>query len=745
MDIQLSREKIINTSFKCKFLAFIALIISAPMVNRTPGFVEKILVFLTKNKQMATMEEAENARNSICVVSKKCRNQDRCIKRSIASFVMLWLQGRKASWCTGYALAPFRAHAWIEVGGVPVNENDEVKSYERVIKTPDVETVSVTAKKESEKRVDEAEVIDVERKAKLRELFSYVAEKKKLFAAVVICGLISSVFTLMQPELIGGIIEKADGSLLENTSFMILVGVVIGSTLLMTVQYYMLQKISEDAIYKSRCELISHILRMPILNYSKWSSGDLLSRLSGDAAKLRVGIIQITVTLSSSLLLAVGSIIALFIKDFSLSLITVCAMAVTFVLIIVMSVVVQKASYNAQKSMGKLSATVNGSLLGIRTIRSTNETNNEIEKSVREASRLRDFGLKLAKYQAFMTPISNLGLQICGMIVIGIGGYRVSQGQMTIAELTSFVLLMYIAIEPIQQIFSAISSAADSLGSLSRIKEVTELPVENQYDIVSSEKKCVNNKAICFSNVTFSYEKYVLGSTNEEKDEDIVLRDVSFSIDHGECVAIVGPSGAGKSTVLQLIERFYELNSGTIYVNGYDYHIMSREELRSHITYIEQNSPMISGTLLDNLRLGNSGVTENECLEALRMVNLSYLAERDEKGLLTRIDEGGTILSGGEKQRIAMARAILSDSDIILLDELTSNLDSINEKVITEIIDNMRGKKTIIMVAHRLSTTMSADKIYVLEHGRIVGCGTHSELVETVPLYRELAKEQHLV
>lgn len=409
-----------------------------------------------------------------------------------------------------------------------------------------------------------------------------------------------------------------------------------------------------------------------------------------------------------------------------------------------MSGIIQKASYRAQKSLGHLSSAVGRSILGIRTIRAANETGNEIEKAVGEADHLKNLCLRLAKHQAVMTPVSNLGLQICGIVVIGIGGYRVSSGTMTIAELTSFVLLLYIAFAPFQQIFNAFSSIADALGSYARIKEITELPLESQYDILSEDRKPETDSAVAFRNVTFSYASYVLGQENPEFDENIILRDVSFTIPRGASIAIVGPSGAGKSTVLQLIERFYELNKGTILVNGVDYHFLSREHLRNQIAYVEQNAPLLSGTFYDNLKIGNPEATEEECLHALEKVNLSYLVERSRDGLHQVIDETGSGLSGGEKQRIAMARALLSKANIILLDELTSNLDSINEKIIKNVVDELHGKKTVIMVAHRLSTTVNADSIYVLEHGRIVGKGTHQELLQTVPLYRELAKEQLL-
>ncbi|XVG95396.1 ABC transporter ATP-binding protein [Eubacteriales bacterium KG125] len=322
-----------------------------------------------------------------------------------------------------------------------------------------------------------------------------------------------------------------------------------------------------------------------------------------------------------------------------------------------------------------------------------------------------------------------------------------ANGAMSIANLTSFILLLYIAITPIQQIFSAMSTVAESLGAMGRIKEIMELPLENQYDIIKSNitKNKLNSEIISFNNVTFSYDKYILGKSEDDQEIEPILKDICFSINKGECVSIVGPSGAGKSRILQLMERFYELKRGNIYIEGIDYQLVSREEIRSKIAYVEQNAPLIYGTIYENLLLGNNNVTRESCEEALKKANLEYLISRNKLGLDAPVGENGISLSGGERQRLAMARAILSDAEIVLLDELTSNLDSINEKILKGVVNEIRGKKTVIIVAHRLSTVLDSDIIYVLEHGRIVGKGTHDELLNTIPLYKELAKEQMLI
>ncbi|MDD7184037.1 MULTISPECIES: lasso peptide biosynthesis B2 protein [Bacillota] len=749
MDIQLAKETIKPISFKNRFYAKIAVLLSFPLIFLSPQSIEKMLNFLGKNKKIATYEQVALARNSVCLVSKKCRNQDRCIKRSLATFIMIVLQGKKCSWCTGYAMDPFRAHAWVEVGNMPVGEIDEIKKYEITIKTEDFK---IDDKDEIDEGVLKAKksneiITDKSRNGRLRDLFNLISDRKKELISIMILGVLSSILTLIQPNLVSKIIANGDFDFVRNFELHMLIVIIIASTLLTTFQYYILQKISEQAIYKARKGLIRNILRLPIASYSNWSSGDLLSRISSDTSKLRVGIVQLSVSITSGVFLVIGAVVGLMIKDFSLFLITLISILISFIFITFMSGLIQKSSYSAQKSLGVLTSIINRDLLGIRTIRSTNETENEIKKAVNETDKIKFLGLKLAKFQSIMTPMSNLGLQLCGLIVIGIGGYKVANGTMSIADLTSFILLLYIAISPIQQIFAAMSSVADSLGAMGRIKEIMELPLENQYDIIKQRinRDELDEKIITFNNVTFSYDKYVLGEAEDDKDIEPILKDICFSVNKGECVSIVGPSGAGKSTILQLMERFYELKQGNIYLNGINYQSISREEIRSKIAYVEQNAPLIYGTIYENLKLGNADVDRADCEYALKRVNLEYLLNRSKLGLDTIVGENGIGFSGGERQRLAMARALLSNAEIVLLDELTSNLDSINEKILKGVINELRGKKTIIIVAHRLSTVIDSDVIYVLEHGRIVGKGTHNELLATIPLYRELAKEQMVI
>ncbi len=220
---------------------------------------------------------------------------------------------------------------------------------------------------------------------------------------------------------------------------------------------------------------------------------------------------------------------------------------------------------------------------------------------------------------------------------------------------------------------------------------------------------------------------------------------MSFRVPRGARVALVGPSGAGKSTTLALIERFYDPTAGSILLDGVDLRGIDRTRLRAQLGYVEQDAPTLAGTIADNLRLASPSASDEECVRVLRAVNLGEVLERSHLGLDAPVGEAGVMLSGGERQRLAIARALLAAPPILLLDESTSSLDGLNEQRMREAIDAVAAGRTLVVIAHRLSTVVDSDLIVVMDHGRVVGQGTHSELVETVPLYRDLAKHQLLV
>ncbi|HET6533294.1 MAG TPA: ABC transporter ATP-binding protein, partial [Actinoplanes sp.] len=340
--------------------------------------------------------------------------------------------------------------------------------------------------------------------------------------------------------------------------------------------------------------------------------------------------------------------------------------------------------------------------------------------------------------EALVGPVAVTATQGAFLLVLGVGGARVAAGAITVGDLVAFILFLFFLVLPLGQAVHAYTQLQTGLGALQRIEEILALPDETAGDRPAAPVRPAGNgqvaPAVAMENVTFAYPG-----------GEPVLREVSFTVPRGSRVALVGPSGAGKSTVLALIERFYEATGGRIRVDGTDLRDLPRDALRQRLGYVEQEAPVLAGTLRENLLLTAPDAGDAELRAVLDQVNLGALITRTVDGLDVQVGEGGVLLSGGERQRLAIARALLADAPILLLDEPTSNLDARNEAALRAAIAAAAHRRTLIVVAHRLSTVVDSDRIVVLDAGRVVAAGPHDELLDTSPLYRELATHQLLV
>jgi ATP-binding cassette subfamily B protein len=337
-----------------------------------------------------------------------------------------------------------------------------------------------------------------------------------------------------------------------------------------------------------------------------------------------------------------------------------------------------------------------------------------------------------------------MALNLSFLMVVGVGGLRVASGALTIGGLTAFLLFLFLMVTPIGNGFGAVTSVSSALGALGRITEVLDLPLETTTDASDAvldgrlnTTAAPDQPAIELEDVSFAY------ATGDDPVQ--VLRHVSFVVPRGTRTALVGPSGAGKSTVLGLLERFYDIDQGAIRLGGVDLRRLPREVLRAQFGYVEQDAPALAGSIRDNLVLASPLSTDDDCWRVLESVNLADLVRRTPRGLDAPVGEDGVLLSGGERQRLAIARALLTDAPVLLLDESTSNLDGRNEQLLRDALAAASEGRTTLVIAHRLATVADADQIVVLEDGTVMATGTHAELLETSPLYRELAASQLLV
>ncbi|GAA0999124.1 ABC transporter ATP-binding protein [Subtercola frigoramans] len=703
-------------------------------------------------------------------------------------------------------------------------------------------------------------------RAKFTDLLPYLLEHKKVLALVIGLSILGAAASLAQPLLVSQVITQVTAGNPLNGLVWLLVILVVLSGLISGFQHYLLQRTGEGVVLSSRKQLVRRMLNLPIREFDTRRTGDLVSRVGSDTTLLRAVLTQGLVDALGGSLVFVGALIAMLIIDPVLLGLTVLVVGVSIVVVVLLSARIRVASRQAQEMVGDLAASVERAISAVRTVRAANATEREIKAVEKDAEGAWAMGIKVAKISALVVPVAGIAMQVAFLTVIGVGGYRVASGAITIASLVSFILFLFMMIMPLGQAFGAFTSVNSALGALGRIQEIITLPSEGEFDrklaplasnaevsaAAFARAAASTPIAVEFDGVEFAYAESATpgdgapdaqgvlsgpgtallaahgpvvmaagevdtgatstatgargevpgpvrgeypggfpGIVSGDMPGDIpneisgdaspepasaasyladsgarggtgagvgspgtadpgirnttVLRGVSFSVPRGQRVALVGPSGAGKSTILALIERFYDPTSGVIRVGGTDIRQLDREALRAQIGYVEQDAPVLAGSIRSNLLLASPAATDEECVAVLTAVNLLEVLERSPEGLDAAVGEEGVMLSGGERQRLAIARALLAAPPILLLDESTSSLDGLNEQMLREAIDAVAENRTLIVIAHRLSTVVDSDVIIVLDHGSVVGVGTHSELVVSTPLYRELAKRQLLV
>jgi ATP-binding cassette subfamily B protein/ATP-binding cassette subfamily C protein len=574
----------------------------------------------------------------------------------------------------------------------------------------------------------------VARQVSLRSLLPYLRVHRPSLVLVAVLSLVRAGGTLAQPLLTRSVLNNVGhGTLWRYVA--LLVAVLLAVAALDGGRDYLLARTAEGMVLSSRRRLAAHLLRLPITEYDRRRTGDLLSRVGADTTLLRAVVTSGLFETVTGAVMVVGAAAGMILIDPLLFAVTAAGVAMGLGIAVLFARRVRPASEQAQARIGEMTAAVERAISAARTIRASNAQERETEGVVAAAHQAYAAGLRMARLQALVGPAAMTAVQGAFLLVVGVGGARVAAGTITVGDLVAFVLFLFFLVMPLGQALHAYTQLQTGLGALQRIEEMMELPAEEAADRPRAGAQVSRRAAaVEFDRVTFAYP----GGAP-------VLHEVSFVAPYGTRTALVGPSGAGKSTILALVERFYEAGSGTLRVGGVDVRELPRTELRRQLGYVEQEAPVLAGTIGDNLRLTVPAASAAQMLAVLDRVNLSDIVDRTPMGLDAQVGEGGVLLSGGERQRLAIARTLLAAPPILLLDEPTSNLDARNEAALRAAIDAVAADRTLLIVAHRLSTVVDADQIVVLDGGAVVAVGTHDELTATSPLYRELATHQLLV
>ncbi|WP_425443805.1 ABC transporter ATP-binding protein [Streptomyces aidingensis] len=497
---------------------------------------------------------------------------------------------------------------------------------------------------------------------------------------------------------------------------------------------YVLQRTAESVVLTARKGLVSHLLRLRISAVDRSEPGDLMARVSSDTTLLKAVTTDSLVGLATSALTLVATLVLMAVVDLPLLGVTVAVVGLAAAVIGLIVPRIRRASRAAQESVGLMGASLERILGALRTVKASGAEHREeraVHASAHESWRQ---SVKAAKWSALAGNTAGLSMQVAFITVLASGGARVATGAIDVATLVAFLLYVFYLMAPIQQLVQAITQYQVGSAAVGRIQEALRLEAEPDHPAAALPEPGAEPAGLVFEGVRFRY--------GPEQPE--VHRGVSFAVPPRGMTAFVGPSGAGKTTVFSLIERFYDATDGRVLLDGRDVREWETPQLRAAIGYVEQDAPVLSGTLRENLVMGAPEAGEERLAEVLRTARLEGLVARLPDGLETVVGHRGTKLSGGERQRVAIARALLRRPRLLLLDEATSQLDAVNEAALRDTVADISRRTTVLVVAHRLSTVTMADRIVVMDAGEVRAVGSHGELVAADPLYAELAATQFL-
>ena len=571
-------------------------------------------------------------------------------------------------------------------------------------------------------------------RARWRVMYGYVRPHRLALLTGGLLSLLTAATGLALPLVVRALIDDLGHHRSVTELLLLMTGLVVANAALGALGGYVLRRTAESVVLAARRRLVDRLLGLTISGLDRAEPGDLMSRVSSDTTLLRdvttgsiVGVVTGGVTLIATLVL-------MSLLDLVLFGVTVGVFSLAAVVIGVVVPRIGRAARRAQDSVGVMGAALERMLGAFRTVKASGAEQREgqrIHAAAREAWRA---DIRAAKWEAIAGNTAGLSIQCAFIAVLATGGARVASGAIEVGTLVAFLLYVYYLMSPIQQLVSAATEYQVGAAAVARIQEAERLPVEPSGGPASRRGEGGAPVAVTFEQVRFRYRP--------ELPE--VHHAISFTIPPRGMTAFVGPSGAGKTTVFSLIERFYEPDAGRILLDGTDLRDWPIPELRAAIGYVEQDAPVLSGSLRENLILGAPDATDAEVGEVLRITRLTSLVTRLPEGLQTAVGHRGTRLSGGERQRVAIARALLRHPRLLLLDEATSQLDALNEAALRETVAETALMTTVLVVAHRLSTVTMADRIIVMDAGRVKAAGTHAELVASDPLYAELAATQFL-
>ncbi|MFY9656645.1 MAG: ABC transporter transmembrane domain-containing protein [Methylocystis sp.] len=572
--------------------------------------------------------------------------------------------------------------------------------------------------------------------APLRRLLPYALRYWLRILLALIALSVAAGATLALPLAVRAMIDQGfskDNAGSVNASFGALIGVVALLALASGSRYYLVMTLGERVVADLRADLFRHLTRLDARFFETAKTGELLSRLTSDTTQLRSAFGASASVALRNFFLFLGAIVMMVVTSFKLSLVALAAIPVIVLPLIASGRAVKGRSRLAQDALADASAYAGENLAAIRTMQACGAEPQIIERFRRAAEGAYTTARDATRLRSLVTA-GAIFLVSCSVVaVLWLGAQDVLAGKMTSGVLSQFVLYAVLGASSLGELSQVWSEAAAAAGAAGRIGEILSV----QPTIAAPPKPQILKEPvrgrIAFEQVSFSYP-----SANGAK----AIDDLNLIIESGERVALVGPSGAGKSTIFQLLMRFYDVDSGVVSLDGIDVRELDPRGLRKAIALAPQDPVIFGATVAENIAYGRADAPRREIEAAARRAQAHDFIAALPKGYDTELGERGITISGGQRQRLAIARAILADAPVLLLDEATSALDAENEKLVQAALEDVMAGRTSLVIAHRLATVLEADRIIVLDAGRIVEEGDHESLVERGGLYARLARLQ---
>ena len=585
----------------------------------------------------------------------------------------------------------------------------------------------------------------------VRRLFGYMSKRMVAIIAVFVLAIAAVIFQIQTPKVLGkatteifkgvmaGAQQMQQGQ--QVTKFPIdfdkiaqIIATVIVMYLISAVfnflQQFIMTRVSQRTVYELRHDLEAKMNRVPISYYDTHTNGDIMSRAINDMDNIASTLQQNLTQFVTSAVTLIGVIVMMLSISWQLTLVALLMIPLSLIIVMIVAPKSQVFFADQQKSLGLLNNQVEETYGGHTIVKTFNHTEKDQEVFEKENQNLYAAGWKAQFISAIIMPLMNFVKNLGYVFVAVLGGVKVANGNMTLGDVQAFLQYTTQFSQPITQLASLMNTIQSTVASAERVFEVLdEEEMSNEKSGLPEEKDTPYK--VRFENVQFGYTP-----------DNLLMTDFNLDVKPGEMVAIVGPTGAGKTTLINLLERFYDVSGGSIRYDGVDTRDLSRDELRAQFSMVLQDTGLFTGSIYDNIKYGNDDATDEQIIEAAKAAHVDDFVRKLPEGYNTVLNEDASNISQGQRQLITIARAFLANPDVLILDEATSSVDTRTEILIQKAMNRLLENRTSFVVAHRLSTIRDADNIIVMNHGSIVETGNHDTLMEKDGFYADLYNSQ---